>query len=142
MTEINGVDLDTVVEHYIIAMLWSTNDESDESGGVPMDQNYSPEDLAPGEREEIEADCRTFLEAVGHLITEDNYIGKNSGAHDVAALAGHDLWLTRVGHGAGFWDGDWDSDYNHGDARPLTNAAKALGEVWPYIGDDGQVYHS
>lgn len=22
-------------------------------------------------------------------------------------MAGHDLWLTRNGHGAGFWDGDW-----------------------------------
>jgi len=24
-----------------------------------------------------------------------------------AAQAGHDYWLTGQGHGAGFWDGDW-----------------------------------
>jgi|TARA_R110000744_G_scaffold366338_1_gene475354 hypothetical protein len=25
---------------------------------------------------------------------------------------GHDFWLTRNGHGAGFWDGDWnDADF-------------------------------
>ena len=29
-----------VFEHYVIAALWSSNDESDESGGEPMDANY------------------------------------------------------------------------------------------------------
>jgi hypothetical protein len=142
MPEINGLDLDTVVDHYIIAMLWSTHDESDESGGQPMDANYTSDDLAPGQYEEIERDVATFLERVGHLITPENYIGRNGEGHDVAALAGHDLWLTRVGHGAGFWDGDWESDNESGLDGPLTKAAKDLGEVWPYIGDDGQVYHS
>ena len=27
---------------------------------------------------------------------------------DELARAGTDFWLTRNGHGAGFWDGDWD----------------------------------
>lgn len=49
--------------------------------------------------------------------------------------AGHDFWLTRNGHGAGFWDGDWPEA---GDA--LTVAAKAFGEVNLYVGDDGFVY--
>ncbi len=91
--QINGIDVETVVDHYIIAMLWSTNDESDESGGVPMDENYGPDDLAPGERESIEQDVVTFLESVGHLITPENYIGRRE--HSVDAMAGHDLWLTR-----------------------------------------------
>ena len=49
---------------------------------------------------------------------------------------GHDFWLTRVGHGAGFWDGDLPQALG----ERLTNASKAAGEVWPYIGDDGRVY--
>ena len=138
--QVQGIDVSTVVEHYIIAMLWSTMDESDEDGGQHMDENYGPDDLAPGERESIERDVVAFLTSVGHLITDENYIGNRE--HDVAAMAGHDLWLTRVGHGAGFWDGDWASDDTKSKSRPLTEAAKALGEVWPYIGDDGQVYHS
>lgn len=131
----------TAMEHYIIAMLWSTMDESDEDGGEPMDQNYSRADLAPGQIEEIEKDVTAFLKSVGHLITESNYTGAGRG-QDALAYAGHDLWLTRAGHGAGFWDGDWASDAHSGLEGPLTQAAKALGEVWPYIGDDGQVYHS
>lgn len=50
--------------------------------------------------------------------------------------AGHDFWLTRVGHGAGYWDGDLPQAL--GDR--LTEASKKAGEVWPYIGDNGQVY--
>lgn len=33
---------------------------------------------------------------------------------------GHDFWLTRNGHGAGFWDGDWKFF-----SRPHRNAADA-----------------
>ena len=30
---------------------------------------------------------------------------------DQCERIGHDFWLTRNGHGAGFWDGDWDEDF-------------------------------
>ena len=39
--------------------------------------------------------------------------------------AGHDFWLTRNRHGAGFWDGDWPAE--HG--RILTDAAHVWGSV-------------
>ena len=31
---------------------------------------------------------------------------------DQCERIGHDFWLTRNGHGAGFWDGDWDEDFS------------------------------
>lgn len=40
--------------------------------------------------------------------------------------AGHDLWLTRNRHGAGFWDGGWPSPA----AGLLTVDAHALGTAW------------
>lgn len=47
-----------------------------------------------------------------------------------ASSAGHDLWLTRNGHGAGFWD------RVEGDAfLDLCAAAKALGEAYVIIHD-------
>jgi hypothetical protein len=55
---------------------------------------------------------------------------------DEMGRAGHDFWLTRCGHGAGFWDGDWPEPY----ATMLTDAAKAFGEVDLYVGDDGMIY--
>jgi hypothetical protein len=49
--------------------------------------------------------------------------------------AGIDYWLTRNGHGAGFWDRDL------GDVGDrLTAAAEADGMVDLYVGDDGRIY--
>ncbi|MEG3175813.1 hypothetical protein U1872_06195 [Sphingomonas sp. RB3P16] len=53
------------------------------------------------------------------------------------AQAGCDLWLTRNGHGAGFWDRGLGKA---GDL--LTEAAAALGSIDPYFGDDGKFYLS
>jgi hypothetical protein len=53
-------------------------------------------------------------------------------------MAGHDFWLTRNGHGAGFWDGDLSEDVGNA----LTEAAKKFGECHLYVGDDGQIYTS
>lgn len=51
--------------------------------------------------------------------------------------AGHDFWLTRNGHGAGFWDQGLG---RIGDA--LSKFARIYGEAHLYLGDDGKIYHS
>ena len=133
--EINGVDVETFARHYVIAMLWSSTEGEE---GTPLDSIYGPENLALETWAKVERDCRAFLAKVGHLVTDANYIGRaNEGA---AQQAGHDFWLTRAGHGAGFWDGDWESDAHNGLQGPLTLAAKAAGELDPYAGDDGLIY--
>lgn len=62
--------------------------------------------------------------------------------------AGHDLWLSRNGHGAGFWDRTIDA-FKPGEnevaafalvQNALDSAAKALGECNLILGDDGLVY--
>ena len=53
-----------------------------------------------------------------------------------AQLGGHDFWLTRNGHGAGFWDR---SDCLPEDAgERLTDAAEKYGEVDLTV-DDGVI---
>jgi hypothetical protein len=52
------------------------------------------------------------------------------------AGAGMDFWLTRNGHGAGFWDGDWPE--KQGEA--LTALAEEFGELNVCVGDDGKLY--
>lgn len=56
---------------------------------------------------------------------------------DLAQL-GHDLWLTRNKHGAGFWDRP--HIYGESGAQSLTRYADSFGECWPYVGDDGLIY--
>lgn len=43
-----------------------------------------------------------------------------------AAQSGHDFWLTRNRHGAGFWDGDYPEDVG----KALTDAAHVYGSVY------------
>ena len=48
----------------------------------------------------------------------------------------HDFWLTRQGHGAGFWDGVYPDEI--GDK--LTEISNDFRELYIYVGDDGQLY--
>jgi hypothetical protein len=115
--------METFLEAYIEAALWSSNDESTPQGGEPLDKNYGPEDLAPETLQSMKADC-------------DKFQAEN--AQDIAgheAQAGHDLWLTRNFHGCGYWDGDWPEA---GDR--LTEACRAFPEVSLYVGDDCLIY--
>lgn len=52
------------------------------------------------------------------------------------ASAGHDFWLTRNGHGAGFWDGDWPGE----EGERMDATSKAFGACEIYAGDDGLLY--
>ena len=126
------MSLQTFTEAYMTAMLSSTDGPED----TPLDRDYDPSDLAPEARESIESDCKAFYEA--HSEAWDGQCLSSVVLRDCTEdeYAGHDFWLTRAGHGCGFWDGDWSDKV----AKPLTDAADAFGEQWPYSGDDGLVY--
>lgn len=51
--------------------------------------------------------------------------------------AGHDFWLTRCGHGCGFWEVDFGTESQ---CEKLTSASKHFGNVDIYVGDDGLIY--
>src|SRR5208282_3534599 len=115
--------MDSFLQAYITAALWSSTDESTPEGGDFLDENYGPDDLAPETLEQMKADCARFLAENAHDI---------EGQED---QAGHDFWLTRNHHGCGYWDGDWPEA---GDR--LTETCKKYHEVNLYIGDDGLIY--
>ena len=93
----------------------------------------------------MRADCETFVAACGEPLLDA-----------LAELApeysderfGHDFWLTRNGHGAGYWDrqeldalievNGVTSDLTL--AKALTDLAQAAGACELYVGDDGMVY--
>ena len=118
--------LDTFTRSYITTAFWSSNDESDESGGDPLENNYDWTDLAPEALDKMIADCKAFEERNEDLLDQ-----ANCDSH-----AGHDFWLTRNHHGAGFWDGD----YEEALGEKLTAAAHEFGECDLYVGDDGKIY--
>lgn len=109
------------INQYIETALWSSLDDS----GEPLDSNYSMDDLSPESIKQAETDWDNFVTQAGGLL--DNL--------DLETVA-HDFWLTRNGHGAGFWDGDYDKSIG----EKLTKLSEQFGEINLYVGDDGKLY--
>lgn len=53
------------------------------------------------------------------------------------ASAGHDFWLTRNGHGCGFWENEHGTEAQ---CYKLTDLSKTFGECDLYYGDDRKIY--
>jgi hypothetical protein len=116
--------VDEFTKAYVEAALWTSMDESTPSGGYPLDKNYGPDDIAPETLALMEADCRKFQEAHAGDIAAD------------LGLAGYHFWLTRCGHGSGYWNGCWPEDVG----ERLTDASQKYGEFNLYVGDDGLIH--
>lgn len=115
-----GIDVDAMLTAYIECALWSSTDDD----GDPLDAAHGEDDLDPDARAEMRSDCAGF--ARSNIIDLD---GMDPGQ------AGHDFWLTRNRHGAGFWD------RGLGDrGERLTKDAHVWGSVDLYIGDDGMIH--
>ena len=112
-------------KQYLITALWSSNDDSNDQGGEPLDQHHDLESFAPDAMRQAILDCKLFLAKAGNLIE----------GYKLDGIA-HDFWLTRNRHGAGFWDGD----YQEATGMALTDLAHWFKECTPYIGDDGLIY--
>jgi hypothetical protein len=80
--------------------------------------------------EQASADCADFQEVYAAQLERYEEVTGRPMDH-----AGHDFWLTRNHHGAGFWDRGDDPVLD-----VLTNASQAYGERDLYLGDDGYLY--
>ena len=83
------IDVQGVVSGYLACALWTATDEN----GEPLDKMFSLEDFHEEARSQATSDCAAFCEQNAELLSEME-----------PSQIGHDLWLTRNGHGAGFWD--------------------------------------
>lgn len=114
-------ELDEFTEAYIICALWSSTDDV----GVPLDKNHTIDDISDAALSLIIEDCKKFqAENATDIVTNPKQ-------------AGHDFWLTRCHHGAGYWDGDWSPEVG----ERLTKASHAFGEKNLIIGDDGKIHY-
>lgn len=115
----NWNDLDPFLKGYLEAVFW-TNDEDVPSGDYALtgraEEHYKR--LDQKSFEQARQDCLDFVEQANE---------KYPGALDLLEpdRGGHDFWLTRCGHGCGFWDRDL------GEAGDqLTDLANSFGERW------------
>lgn len=146
----DGETIGDVVRGYVEAQLWTTQDMYLDNGttvddGAMLDERVSFDDVRPEYLERVRCDVLEFV--TRHPLAVRMYLEHRChSASDGSAAEhfGHDFFLTREGHGTGFWDRDygaaWDStsplrslgDYltscmrsfvsDFGDARDITDA--------------------
>ena len=95
-----------MLPHYLECAAWADLPEDTENGL----------DFAPYTEELALADCMRFVGINWEIIKDC-----------LPEQVGHDFWLTRNGHGAGFWDRPeiYDGKEN---AETLSNSARSFGE--------------
>lgn len=130
--------IDSFIRGYLVAALWSSTDTLPPADGEEEGDDVSLDkfEWASGEAEKLHADCVAFITTNIELCKQ--YASRIDNVEEYGNewdYMGHDFWLTRNGHGAGFWDrglGDL--------GRALTDASKAFSGVDLYLGDDQLVH--
>lgn len=114
-------------KQYLETALWASNDDD----GTPLDTNYCISDVESESLEQQETQLNEFIEKASKLL------GKEFDDLDETDVA-HDFFLTRNGHGCGFWDGDYPDELG----EALTALCDEFGTVDAYVGDDGLIHFS
>ena len=115
-------ELDLFTRAYVECALWACTDDN----GNPLEENYGIGDIDDDAIKHMQEDCAAFQEAHADDIIND------------LERAGHDFFLTRNGHGVGFWcKGRWPQEVG----ERLAKAASAYKTFELYEGDDGRIYH-
>ena len=96
------MNIQTITQHYLIAALWSTVDYET---GDHLDDNYSLSDVSSNLQQSTEKDVKLFIELSQPIFDKYKSVVDEFYIND--EQIGHDLLLTRNGHGAGFWDRSW-----------------------------------
>lgn len=120
--------IETIVDAELATLLWSehrVSPEGDDMGG--FDEDYDSGDATPELRTEL-ANELDYVNDEGSPLLHDAisaYRDHYGSSEEWLSRFGHDMALTRNGHGAGFWDRGLPGDA--GDV--LTDWAKSLGSL-------------
>lgn len=124
---LSTADVDEIVKGYLDAQLWAQfdYDRDDGSGNnPPLDENYSRDDIADEYVDSVRDEIAEIVSL--HPLAVRMYLNQRKYRRDDGSVDphfGHDFYLTREGHGAGFWD-------------------RGLGELGDYLTDIAKSYGS
>lgn len=117
--------LDEFTQGYVECALWA-----DANGDCfDRDTETTVAELHPDTLAAMVRDCAKFQAERPHDLDLYVEMGRD------LSHAGHDFWLSRNGHGTGFWDRGFGAV---GDS--LHNHAETFGNVELYLGDDDMVH--
>lgn len=139
-------DREEFLAAYVEAAVWSSTDTPDGVMAEPVEldsldfvqEAYSVIDVfTPEAQEQILKDCMHFMDDnMSDLVFAGTLYAKSQRGTQWSgpSLAGHDFWLTRNHHGAGYFDRGLGAV---GDR--LTEACKAYRELDLYVTDDQKI---
>ena len=113
-------DVNEILNSYLETALWA--EESDENDL----QDKTINDIDGNSKQTAWSDIMKFMQAATQTAMDELRTYDNK-------AVGHNLWLSRNGHGAGFFDDNNDK---------LQNLARSMKPVDIYLGDDGKIYIS
>lgn len=128
---------DAFTRQYIGTALWTGVElpYGDDRGDSDKAYDEEEDSIIPATLREMIEDCATFqrdnADALAQAYQSDVFI---QGERYDASNAGHDFWLTRNGHGTGFWDRDLGAV-----GEALTTACKAFGAYDLAMSDNGEI---
>lgn len=114
-------DKDTLVEEMLMAYL-----ECAVWADKPDEEDWAGAEFAPEAINNARFECTAFLKLA-------NWAIEGWGMKEL----GHNFWLTRNHHGAGFWDSDSGTEAQR---KELTNISHVFRETDVFLGDDGKLY--
>ncbi len=141
-------NINLIMDAYLETALWTDEENAKEQEDLDIDDRYDLEkdddyekgdgslkdliprtdinihNIDPDSKIDAYLDIKKFLKLVGTAVED---IDETS--------IGHDLWLSRNGHGAGFFDHMYDPEIE----EVLMDAAKSLGSKYIFI-QNGQIF--
>jgi hypothetical protein len=114
----NRLNVNDILDNYLEAAFWTEEQQN------PELQNKMVSDIDSASLQKTKNDIMQFLR------TALQQAGEELKTYDSKSI-GHNLWLSRNGHGAGFFDDNNDK---------LQDIARNMKSSDLYIGDDGKVY--
>lgn len=131
-----GADIDAIVDGYLDCQLWAglDMDRDNDGNSPPLNTHYDRDDISPEYVEKIRQELTQVV--LDHPLAVRMYLNSRHTrqlTHDSASF-GHEFYLTREHHGAGFWDrglgdlGDYLTDIAHtyGEAEQLYDNGEGI----------------
>lgn len=134
------------LKEYFECALWTTS-EYDENGEClgSLDENFGLEDISFQALLQSARELKSFIglcnsedpELIGYYI---NHLAPDG--CDGAESFGYDFFLTRNGHGSGFWDrGNYRDENDQKAGKVLTELAESFGSADFYVDDKREKIH-
>jgi len=116
-------NIKNIIDDYFTAALWTEENRLEDE---LKDNDFTIYDFSEEDKDKVKEEIEWFIDKAGdsiNVMTDDQL--------------GHDLWLTRNGHGAGFFNRNYPVHVED----MLNKLSEVLGHADIYVGDDDKIYY-